>query len=181
MPQALIAPVLIASTIAGVSLSAYSAISGSQSQRRMAEDQQRQEALRQQAMELDNRRRQLEVLRQQQRARATALSNATAQGAASGSGLQGGYGQIAGETNTNLLGLNQSLMLGRENFAIDQDITSARSSYATSSGLGSLGGTLIQSLGPIQRLSMGFGPSPYYGSSYSGNIGRPSNDLGGFY
>jgi len=40
-----------------------------------------------------------------QRARSLALSTATNQGAQFGTGLQGGYGQISGESGTNMLGI----------------------------------------------------------------------------
>lgn len=189
MPFAIPA-VLAITAIAGVGLQAYGAAQSAKAadsqaryQQQIAADQQRQEALRQKQMELDARRRQLEIVRQAQRVRAQGLAAATAQGAQFGSGLAGGYGQISGYSNTNLLGVGQSLELGRQNFAITSDINAAKygyagasSSYATGQGLSSLGGALIQSLGPIGNLSGGFGGgsnsssasyNPYYGSGSS--------------
>jgi len=159
------------SAIAGVGLSAASTIGGisasssaAAANQQILADQQKQEALRRQQMELDAKRKSMEVLRNQQRARALALSNATSSGAQFGSGLQGGYGQIAGQTGTDLLNINQNLQFGRQNFDINADITSARMSLASAQSdasfygaLGSLGGTLINSMGPISRLAGGFG------------------------
>lgn len=88
------------------------------------------EGQRQQAMELDARRRSLEVLRNQQRARAVALTNANAQGAARGSGLQGGYGQIAGQSGVNLLGISQNLQIGQNIFGLNNQITDQKQAYA---------------------------------------------------
>lgn len=188
-------PVILAATaIAGIGLQAYgqsqsisAAKKASQYNQQIAASQQRQEALRQQQMELDARRRQRESIRQAQRARAQALAAAQAQGAnvVGASGLPGGYGQISGEMNTQLLGQAQALELGRENFAESANISGARygiastqSQAAFGSGLASLGGALIQSMGPIGNLAGGFGPStksssggynynPYYGTGSS--------------
>lgn len=78
------------------------------------------------AMETDARRRQLEVVRNQQRARSVAVTNATAQGASKGSGLQGGYGQIAGQSGVNMLGIQQSLGIGRSIFDLNAQTSQRR-------------------------------------------------------
>jgi hypothetical protein len=88
------------------------------------------EGQRMQAMNLDARRRSLEVLRNQQRARAVALTNANAQGAARGSGLQGGYGQIAGQTGVNMLGISQNLQIGQNIFGLNNQITGQKQAYS---------------------------------------------------
>lgn len=156
MPQA-IPFVLAATAIAGVGLSVYSTIKQSQAQKQIAEAQKRSEALQQSAMQLDNRRRRIEAIRQGQRARAQAVAAATNQGAAYGSGLQGGLAQITGAQNTQLQGLSESLQLGQQNFANNATLTDARASANEAQSFGSLGGALINSLGPIERLSGGFG------------------------
>ena len=78
---------------------------------------------RRQAMELDARRSQLEVIRNQQRGRALGLASATASGSSRGSGLQGGYGQIQGQSGVNLLGIQQCLEIGRNIFGNNAAIT----------------------------------------------------------
>lgn len=83
-----------------------------------------------QAMNLDARRRSLEILRLQQRARSQALSVATAQGAGQGSGLQGAYGGISGQTGVNYLGVQQNLQIGRNIFGLNSQITDQRVGYS---------------------------------------------------
>lgn len=84
---------------------------------------QKVEVERKQAMEIDARRQNLEIIRNQQRARSLALSTSTAQGSSRGSGLQGGYAQIAGQTGFNLMGVQQSLNTGRNIFDLNSQIT----------------------------------------------------------
>lgn len=84
------------------------------------------EAQRRQAMEMDARRRQTEIIRNQQRARSLGLAAATSQGASRGTGLQGGYGQISGQTGTDILGVQQNLQIGRNIFDINANITNQR-------------------------------------------------------
>lgn len=88
------------------------------------------EATKRQAMEVDARRQQLEIIRNQQRGRALGLTTATAQGASRGSGLQGGYGQISGQTGVNLLGVQQNLQAGRNIFDSNAAITDFNSDMA---------------------------------------------------
>lgn len=97
------------------------------------------------AMELDARRQTLEAIRQGQRARALGLTAATAQGAGYGSGLQGGYGQIQGQTGQNLLGIGQNLEIGRNIFGINSQITQQRLAYAAG------GDTINEGQGIIAR------------------------------
>lgn len=88
------------------------------------------EATKRQAMEVDARRQQLEIIRQQQRGRALGLTTATAQGASKGSGLQGGYGQISGQTGVNILGVQQNLQAGRNIFDSNASISNYNSDMA---------------------------------------------------
>lgn len=113
---------------------------------------------RRQAMELDAQRKSMDVIRNAQRARATALSNAAGSGSQFGSGLQGGYGQISGQSGFNLLGINQNRMIGENIFGLNQQIDQNKMQIA------SLGGTLASAEG-----EMGFG------KSLGGAIGPLSN------
>jgi len=160
---------------AGLGMTAYGTVQQVSAAKRQASFQreimvqeQRAEAVRMRAMELDARRRQLEVIRNQQRARAMALSTATAQGAGLGSGLFGGYGQISGQTGTNLLGISQNLGLGQQMFGINSAISQSKigmagaaSSAVTGAGLSSLGGAFISAM-------------PYL-SSLGGSLSSPSS------
>jgi hypothetical protein len=88
------------------------------------------ETQKRQAMEVDARRQQLEIIRGQQRARALGLTNATSQGSSKGSGLQGGYGQASGQAGTNLVGVQQALQSGENIFNANAAITGFNSQMA---------------------------------------------------
>lgn len=87
------------------------------------QSQQAIEGQRMQAMELDARRQRMENLRQAQRARAMGTIAATSQGALFSTGLQGGRGQISGQTGVNALGIQQNLEIGRNIFAQNAQIS----------------------------------------------------------
>lgn len=139
----------------------------SEAQMRSIALQQKVEAQRQKAMELDARRKQMELLRNAQKARALALTNATSQGAGQGSGLQGGYGQISGDAGNTLGGINQNLDIGRSIFGLNSQISQenlnlakAGQQAALGQGLSSFGGSLINSAGTFGKLASGFGKGP---------------------
>lgn len=150
-------------------------------QQAQIEQERRAEAARMKAMELDARRRQLEMIRQQQRARSMALATTTAQGAAGGSGLMGAYGSFSGQTGVNQLGTLQNLYTGREMFDINGRISDARIAYAQAgsnmataggisafgSGIASLGGSLMTATPYIGALTGG-GMSSVAGGYYPG-------------
>lgn len=176
--------ILGGAALVGAGASAYGSMQSARAakdqaaaQQQMIDAQQRQEALRMKAMELDNRRKQTEALRQQQRARALSLATATNQGAGQGSGLFGAYGQTQGMVGNNLLGLNQALQFGQQNFAINGDISSARMGMASAQSqamqgqaLSSLGGTILSNLGTINNIGkefQGFGSSSGSNSWYN--------------
>jgi hypothetical protein len=117
--------------------------------------QQAAENQRRQLAKLQHNRNQLQIYRNAQRMRAVSLTNATGQGASQGSGLQGGYGQIAGMTGTNLLAENQNYQIGENIFDINSQITNTRIQGAEYKqdmqfwqGLGNLGGDIFAAAGP---------------------------------
>lgn len=83
-----------------------------------------------QAMELAARRQSLEIIRNQQRGRALALTANVAQGGSGAVGgssaLGGAYGQIAGQTGVNMMGVQQNLQVGRDIYAANQSISGSR-------------------------------------------------------
>jgi len=101
---------------------AASATSGAINQQIIALQQQ-VEGQRRTAMELTGRRDQMEQFRQAQRARSASLVAATGAGSQFGSGLQGAYGQISGQSGVNLLGIRQNLALGRNIFDLNAGIS----------------------------------------------------------
>jgi len=135
-------------TVAGIAGTALQ-YAGSKKAQKGAE---RAEKLRESQMALEGTRSRRQILRQALVARSDALSSATAQGAAQGSGLQGGLAQISGQTNTNLTGVNQSQQLGGEMFAANRTISSGQSMQATGSGISSLGGALVKNQETIGRV-----------------------------
>jgi len=172
------AAVTAAIAAVGVGLSAYGAYNQYQGSKDISEAQQQQirleqqaEAQRRQAMEIKARRDRLEAIRVGQRARALGLASATSQGASGegSSGLQGAFGQISGQTGTNLLGITQPLEIGRNIFDINSQISQAKIAQAQAGtqvsfgqGLSSLGGQLISNIGPLGSLGSyvgGFGSS----------------------
>jgi hypothetical protein len=185
-----ISSIVAAAAVAGVGLSVAgtltnmsAAAKANAAQKQVIAGEQAAEAQRQKAMELDARRRQLETFRNVQRSRSLALTNATNQGAQQGSGLQGGYGQIAGEGGTNLLGINQGLEVGRDLFSISGQISQAKMRLADAgqqaslgSGLSSLGGSIMNSLGTFSKISSGWGGTTL---NYGGI--NPKGNLGGLY
>lgn len=152
----------------GLGLQAAGILGGASNAKRAAEIQnqiggleQNLNGQRKMAMELSAKRQSMEIYRTAQRARALALNNATNQGAAYGnsSGLAGGYGQISGQTTTNLNGVNQNLMIGRDIFGINDQISQAKMQLASVQGdqslfqgLGSLGGAITGSAGTLSNI-----------------------------
>ena len=80
----------------GAGMSIFGAREAADAQKQITQAERQIEGQRFKAMELDARRKQLEMFRNAQRARAMALSTATSQGAQHGSALAGAYGQISG-------------------------------------------------------------------------------------
>lgn len=97
------------------------------------------EKLRERQMRLEAMRKRRELIREGQVARAEALSNATSQGAASSTGLFGGYGQITGTTNRNVLATNQDEEISGKIFKANRQYASAGGLVAIGQGISSFG------------------------------------------
>ena len=180
--------VALAAAAIGVGLTAAGVIGGSATakkqaaeQKAIAADQMKIEEQKRMAMELDSRRRELEVFRNVQRAKSIALTNATMQGAGMGSGLIGGTAQATQSGHENLESIGQSLTIGRQISDFNNDISSHKMRLADLgadasmwSGIGQLGGSLLGSVGTIGKLTSGWGgtstssgsASYYTGSDY---------------
>lgn len=142
-------------------------------------------AQKQQAMELAGRRQQLEIIRNNQRARSMAENAAVNQGAQFGSGLQGGLAQVEDQSLFNLAGVNTALETGRNiagfNNQISQDkirLAQLGGDAASSAGFASLGGSILKAGPTIGALAGGFG-SKTGGGNYSGTPG--ASNTGGLY
>jgi hypothetical protein len=159
-------PLTLGMTLAGLGTSIFGTISGMGAANQSSALAQQNAGLemqvnsqRKQAMEVDARRRQLDVVRNNQRARSMAQTTATSEGAQFGSGLQGAYGQISGQAGFNLQGINQNLAIGRNIFGLDTQISQNKiqmagleGQQATDQGIGQLGGDLMRSAGPFSSL-----------------------------
>lgn len=134
-----------------------------QAQQQEVQLQIKQDQVRRAYMETDARRKNLQVLRSQQQMQAMSLNNAVTQGAQFGSGLAGGMGQISGQANTNMLGINQNLYAGRQMFDLNQQIDQQKimqlqgqQDESTGSGISSMGNSLIASMPAMKQLTGGF-------------------------
>lgn len=170
----------------GLGLSAIGTLTNIGASKKLAAESKKQAQLEQQVerqrmaqMEIDARRKQMEVLRNQQRARASALAVATSQGASLGTGLAGAYGQIAGQTGTNLLGITQNLDIGRNIFDVNAKISQskmrladAQSQAAIGQGLTSLGGSVLNTMEPINRLGRNTFGTGFNNFGFTGLFGR---------
>lgn len=128
----------------------------------ISQDELQVQAQKQQQVQLEANRQQLQNFRNVQQAQAQSVAAATAQGAQFGSGLQGGLASASAEGNTNALGIAQNLEIGKNIFGIDTDISQKRiqiaglqsqsallgGKAAEGQGFQSLGGALLKS-GPI--------------------------------
>jgi len=122
-----------------MALTAVGGILGAIGAMKQAKASEKAEKARQRAMQLDALRKRREVAREAVRARATALSNASSQGAAEGSALQGGYGQIGGTATRNQLAINQDETLGNKVFEANRDYAKAGGLMALGQGISSFG------------------------------------------
>ena len=158
----------------GLATSLVGGYFGSQAQQGIATSSGNIAALQEQANQvkwtqarLGARRQQMEVLRNEQRARSLALSNSVNQGAQFGSGLQGGYGQIEGESGNNLLGINQNLSLGAQMNTINQSISGQEMNIAKYQGQAAM----------WQGISSAGSGATSLGSSLVGSATNPSGSL----
>jgi hypothetical protein len=142
--------------IAGAFVSYDSAKASAAASQKMAGLESMVDLQRNQAMQISAQRQQMEILRTNQRARSMALTNATSQGAQLGSGLSGGYGQIAGQSGNNLLGVDQNLTIGNNIFGLNTQISQqkellakAQGMNATGVGLTSLASSIGKAAGPL--------------------------------
>lgn len=124
-------------TIAGIGLaiSAVGAGTAGYGQYQQAQQAGKAEKLRKSAMILEEQRKRSQLIREAVAARGTAVSNASAQGAGSGSGLAGGIAQIGATQGRGILASNQDQTLGSKIFT-------ANARYASAGGIDSIGGAV---------------------------------------
>lgn len=164
-------PIGMAAALGGIGLSIFGASEKADMakqqaalQSQMTATEMQQDAVRQQAMRVNARRQQIEVLRNAQRARSLALNNATSQGAQFGSGLQGGYGQISGAAGWNNTGIQSSLDFGEQMFGLNQTLSQQKmqmanltGQQATNQAYTQLGSTLVSNANQLGNIGKQFG------------------------
>jgi hypothetical protein len=118
---------------------AIGGVVGAYGQFTQAKASEKAEKLRKRQMNLEAMRKKREIIREGVMARAQALSAATAQGGAESSGLAGGYGQITGQVNRNLLATTQDQKLGNKMFKANQQYAQGGMISSVGSGVASVG------------------------------------------
>lgn len=144
----------VSSIIAGVglALSATGVATSYAGSKQAAEGQEKAERARKKQMQLDVMRRRREAIRESIVARSTALTNATAQGAGEGSGLQGGYGQISQVMGQSLVAGQQNLALGNEIFDANTQTAQGQTVAAFGAGAANIGGVLMDNNVKLSKL-----------------------------
>lgn len=138
----------LALTAVGVGVSAYSAV-------KSAEASEDAEAARKQQMNLDAARRRRQAIREAQISRATAVSNAAAQGASEGSAVQGGVAAISGNAAESIVNTNQNVILGNAIYDANGRRAQAESVGAIGGGLQQFGSMITQNADKIKKLPSG--------------------------
>lgn len=139
------------------------AIEVSAAQEKIIGDEQQVEAQKNQLMHLEAKRKQMDLLRSAQKARAMSLATATAAGSQYGTGLQGAYGEVQGQYNTQATGIGQNLQIGENIFGINalmsqHKIEMARAqgragmNAAQGAGTSAMGSALLGSAGLIGKI-----------------------------
>jgi hypothetical protein len=144
-PFTIIALIGLATAAVGTGVSAY----GSMQTAAATKDA---EMLRKKQMGLDAMRKRREILRESMMAKATALSNASAQGAQESSGLQGGYGQISGVANRGINDVNQSEIIGKGIFDANAQAAQGQAVSAIGGGIKDVGLTVAGNNDKIGRI-----------------------------
>ena len=159
----MVLPLVAGAAIVGAGLTAVGGIGAAKSAKRQAQIQQQMiqtemqiEAQRRQAMEIDAARKRLEAIRAGQFARSMALTTATSQGAGGGSGLQGAFGGVSGQTGFNLLGIFQNLEIGRNIFDLNQQLSQQKIALAGEQAKGAKAGAIASLGGSIMKVGSMF-------------------------
>lgn len=179
-------PISIGLGVVGLGTSLYGmfgSVSNAHAESQVSQDEigleQKQNDVRQQAMETSGRRNQLQILRTTQRARAMAVQAGSSQtGSLTGSGVQGGIAETTNEGYYGLQGVNQQLSFGRSLFGLDASISAdkqrmsqLKGSDATDQGITSLGNAAMK-IGPTVGNIFGGGNRGQLGTfSNGGNDG----------
>lgn len=150
-----------AASVIGTGLGVAGSFQQAAGQRKAQNAQKRQEVYRQRLMETESHRTQMDLIRQQQIARATSLANTTAQGAASSgsSAMPGAEGTISSQFGRARQADSSNLQFGQFQFAENRRVADANQMAArggtiasAGAGLSSLGGIFVSNAQRIGRI-----------------------------
>ena len=141
-----------ATSAAAIGASVYGSQKQSQASKQIAAESARAEEIRRRQMLQEQARRQREIFRQSQLARATAVSNAANQGALEGSGLQGGLGQIAAETGQQTVALSENTDNSSQLFDANANIARFQGQQAEGRAISNLGTTITSVRPELDRI-----------------------------
>ena len=149
----------LALTAVGTGLQVSAASKAADAQEAQVKAQERAEAARKQALEVETNRKRREFIRNSIVARSQALSQGVSRGVQDSSVLEGAFGQIAGQTAFNVAGANLQEGFGNELFAASAEglqgkrqEAQAGAQSALGGGISSLGGAVGRNIGPVNRL-----------------------------
>jgi len=175
--------ILLGASLAVSAVGGYAQYTGARkqaaAQQQVMAAQQRQEQIRENQMRSEAERRRREIIRQSMRARSTALSTATAQGADTSTSLPGAYGGISGAFGTNTTAVNTNAAYGGQIFGENANIAVAQRAAAQGSSLASTGSSLMSLGGALQQYAPTI--SSIGASWFGGSNGTVGNTTGAFY
>jgi hypothetical protein len=159
-------PITIGLQVVGMGMQLFGGLSAAGEAKHQAEisqqiagNEQQINLQKQQQMQLEARRQQMETFRNVQRARAQATNAAVSQGAQFGSGLMGGLDQLSDSANNSLRNVDQNKQISQNIFGYNNQISSEKAqisasqgSQATDQAWASMGGTLVKDAGTIGGL-----------------------------
>lgn len=161
---------LLAISVSGLAVQGYSAAKQYEARKDQTAASIRAENLREEQMRNENIRKQRELIRQQQNARAIALSRSVSQGAGQGEGasssLFGAYGQVQGAYGRASNTEEQNLDIGAGLFSANRDIAKAGGEIATYEGAGKLGSILTTNALTIAKVGTQIGSGQLYSSLF---------------
>lgn len=183
-------PLTLGVGIVGLGLQIWGASESSENAQRAAALSRQQAGLEQDIneqkklqMQFEANRMQLQQYRNIQRLRAQGTAAAVNQGAASGSGLQGGLAATTASGLTNVTGILGNLQFGNTIFGLNNQISNVKmqmadvqADQAESQAWASLGGSLVNNAGTIGALGQNVGAgfrNAQLGNSFFGG-GSPS-------
>lgn len=137
----------------GLGLSGLSTVQQVSAQREASEAQNRAENIRKAQVDMEAQRQRRSAIRQAQVAQATATQTATNQGAAQGSGLQGGLAQISGQMGDRISNVNISQGLSDNMFEANAQRDQALGRANTWNAVGNMGNRITDNRETIGRVS----------------------------